>query len=80
MTDENIYHTKDLALAAYFYSLKVKFLGVKDSGNNFYWFLFFGKSECENLERKFWAKEALVDAQTFMDSLRNLKQQVFYPR
>lgn len=75
------YSVKDIAIAAYIYSQNIKLLTLQKSDDgSFYWFVFSDSNMCSQLEKKYWAKEAVVDAMTYMESFRAIKQQLFRPR
>lgn len=72
----NEFLTKDLYFASFLYCKAVRFEGVERVGS-VCWFSFAPKEECEKLQRDFFAKEAVVNAKEFVDSLRTLKDLVF---
>lgn len=72
----NHYSTKDLSVASFLYASGKKLIHLnKDNGRT--WFLFDNRNSCEQLVRSFWAKEALVNAKEYSDSIRTLKELIF---
>jgi len=74
--NKDVYLTKDLYEAALLYSLDKKFLGLKQD-NGFYWFQFENKSDCEQVADGFWCKRINVNAKTYAEAIRSLKDRIF---
>lgn len=73
---ENYFSTRDISEAALLYSCGKKLIQLKKDAERF-WFIFEDKSACQKLIDAYWRKEAIVDAKTFADSLRSLKDLIF---
>ena len=75
---ENNYLTRDLAESAYLYTSGIKLIKTELVGNGRrICFVFDDRKQCEELVGKFMQKEGIVDAKTYSDSLRTLKDIVF---
>lgn len=71
-----IYKTKDLYEAALIYAKGQKLLNLEGE-SEFYWFVFEDKKTCEKLANKYWQGSAIVNAKTFADAIRTLKDRIF---
>ena len=74
--DKDVYLTKDLYEAAALYSANQKFLGLEREGQ-FYWFAFENKEVCQKISDDFWAKRVKVDAKSYAEAIRTLKDRIF---
>ena len=74
--NNNVYLTKDLYEASLLYSLGKRFLGLKQE-NNFYWFQFEDKASCEQIADGFWSRKINVNAKTYAEAIRTLKDRIF---
>lgn len=75
---ENEYKTKDLNLAACLYGLNKKLLRMEPDGNrNSFWFVFSDKDNCEKIVNRYWQKDLKIDAKTYADAFRSLKDMIF---
>lgn len=72
----DVYLTKDLYEAALLYSLDKKFLGLKQEGN-FFWFQFEDKGGCEQIADDFWGRRRSINAKTYAEAIRTLKDRIF---
>ena len=70
------YLVKDLYEAAYLYSLRKPILRL-ESENNYFWFVFSGKAECEKLANDYWSGKALGNIKSYADALKALKERLF---
>ena len=76
--DTNHYLTRDLPESAFLYTSGIKLIKTEIVGNGRrICFVFEDRNKCEELVEKFMQKEGLVDAKTYSDSLRTLKDIVF---
>lgn len=76
MDMKNVFSTKDLPESAFLYASGKKLIGLEKDGEKV-WFIFEDKLSCQGLIDCYWRKEALIDAKTFSDSLRSLKDLIF---
>jgi len=77
MTDDvDVYITKDLPLASALLSLRQRLLHLKNEGSHFI-FIFQNNRTCEKLANAFLNRELTVDAKTYAESLRTLKDKIF---
>ena len=74
--NNNDYITKDLYEAAALYSSNQKFLGLRKEGS-FYWFIFEDRESCQQISDGFWAKKVKVDAKSYAEAVRTLKDRIF---
>jgi len=76
--DDNVdvYMTKDLPEAAALLSLRQRLLNLNREGNYFI-FIFQNRGTCEKLAGAFLNKELTVDAKTYAECLRTLKDKIF---
>lgn len=72
----NRYETKDLYEASAIYSLYGKFIGLEKDGKQF-WFVFDNKDICQKISNDYWQKQLSVDAKTYADAIRSLKDRIF---
>lgn len=77
MTKEHMFITKDLNVAAFLYASNAKLASAKKDKTHTTFFSFVDKDACEELVRKYWAKEGQIDAKNFADALRSLKDMLF---
>jgi len=74
--ENDIYCTKDLPLSAALLSLCQRLLCLKSEGDHFI-FVFQDKRTCQKLANAFLNKELAVDAKSYSESLRTLKNKIF---
>lgn len=72
----DIYSTKDLPEASAIYCRGQKFLRLEKEDNHFL-FLFQDAKTCQKLANAFLNRELTVDAKTYAESLRTLKDKIF---
>jgi len=77
--DNNTYKTKDLYEASTLYALDQKFLYLEKEGE-YFWFVFGNKEVCQEIADKYWRREVSVDAKTYADAIRTLKDRLFSQR
>jgi len=70
------YPTRDLYEAAFLFASN-KNLIRQDRDNSCYWFVFKEDGYCEYLVDLYWSKKAKIDAKTYADSIRSLKDRIF---
>lgn len=73
------YKTKDLYEAAFLFNKGFDLLHIDKEGR-ICWFIFkddFGTLNASDQAQKFWNKEAIVDAKSYVDAIRNLKSRIF---
>lgn len=75
----NTYRTKDLYEASTLYALNQKFLYLEKS-QDYFWFIFENKEVCQEVADKYWRREVSVDAKTYSDAVRTLKDRLFSQR
>ena len=73
---ENQYQTRDLYEGAYLYASGQKLIRLRNDSGRF-WFLFEDKHACQMLIDSYWHKDGLIDAKTFADAIRSLKDRIF---
>lgn len=76
MGKEDTLRTKDLYEASAIYSIHGKFIGLEKDGKQF-WFVFENKNICEEIRNNYWQKQLSVDAKTYADAIRSLKDRIF---
>jgi len=77
MENKDKYKTKDLGEAAALVCKSAKLLGLQKE-NDFYWFVFSNTRFCEEISNKYWfSNDLLVNAKTYQDALRTLKDRLF---
>jgi len=70
------FETKDLQIASLLYAVGTPFVRVhRDRG--VCWFIFENKADCDRLQRQYYARSAPIDALTFADAMRTLKDMIF---
>ena len=74
--ENDIYLTRDLPEAAALYSLRQKLLRLEKEAEHFI-FVFQDKEFCQKLANAFLNRELTVDAKTYAESLRTLKDKIF---
>lgn len=74
--NENEYATRDLYESAFLFASNQKLLRL-DKDGSCYWFVFDEASYCEYLVDLFWRRKAPIDAKTYADSIRSLKDRIF---
>ena len=82
MDKSKLFRTKDLGFASALHCLKVP-LRIADKDperKGIVWFLFDNKPKCIRLQTKYMDKKLLVDARSFVDSQRLLKDMIFSPQ
>lgn len=72
----NEYFTKDIGEAAALLCKGAKLLRLQREGH-FFWFVFSDKDSCQSLSNEYWFDQLLVNAKTYQDSLRTLKDRLF---
>jgi hypothetical protein len=70
------FRTKDIAEASFLYASNKKLVNLEKSGY-FYYFIFEDVSGCTALLTSFWRKEAMIDAKTYSEAFRSLKDRLF---
>lgn len=71
------YRTKDLGeAAALFCSESAKLLRLAKE-RDFFWFVFSNRQFCQDIANQYWFGELLVNAKTYQDALRSLKDRLF---
>lgn len=73
------YQTKDLYEASTLYAVNQKFLYLEKS-QNYFWFIFENKKVCQQIADRYWRREVSVDAKTYSDAVRTLKDRLFSQR
>ncbi|HZQ29636.1 MAG TPA: DUF5659 domain-containing protein [Patescibacteria group bacterium] len=73
------YSTKDIGEAAALLCASAKLLRL-DGESNFYWFVFANRQQCQEISSKYWSSDLLVNAKSYQDSLRSLKDRLFSQR
>ena len=76
MKAENVYSTKDLAVASLLLASEVKLTQIKDE-DNVCWFVFSDGATCKHLADSFWRNQAMVNAREFYNAMRTLKDIIF---
>ena len=76
MKKNNVYLTKDLYEGAFLYANRSKFLGLEKE-NNYYWFIFEDKKQAEALSNQYWQKEGQVNAKSYAEAIRSLKDRLY---
>ena len=74
MKDEHF--VKDLYEAGYLQATKKTLIRLERE-NNFFWFVFQDKADCEKLAASYWAGTAVGNIKDFADSLKTLKERLF---
>jgi hypothetical protein len=71
------FETKDLYFAGLLCARNESdFYGLRKDGKIF-WFLFHNKNECEKLQQLYFIRKAEVDARTYSDAIRMLKDSMY---
>jgi hypothetical protein len=73
---KEFFRTKDISEASFLYASDKKLIELEKSGYFFY-FVFEDVSGCMALIQSFWRKEAMIDAKTYADAFRSLKDRLF---
>jgi len=76
---KDVYSTKDLAEATLLYVKQLKLLSLERQDNHFQ-FIFQDKEKAEKLSAKFWQKDVKIDAKTYSEGMRYLKDRLFAGR
>jgi hypothetical protein len=79
MENENIYQTIDLALAAYLKTQGKNIICIDHKGNSRKrkaTIVFEMSEDLEEMIKKYYDNEALVDPRTFFDNVRGLKSRI----
>ncbi|MCX7661472.1 MAG: DUF5659 domain-containing protein [Candidatus Omnitrophica bacterium] len=76
MNKNNLFLTKDLYEASFLFANRLKLLDLKKEGK-FYWFVFENKEQAEELSKKYWQREAPVDAFSYAEAIRFLKDRLY---
>lgn len=74
--DKNLYRTKELYFASVLYALDIKMTDFIRDGR-VCWFEFEKKAECEEVYKKFIAKDLQINAKKYEESIRTLKDLIF---
>ncbi len=76
------YRTKDIFEASFLHCSQIKILRLEPTSDSaYYWFIFQDdKDHCQKLTNAYWNKSAMVDAKTFADSCRTIKDFMFRKR
>lgn len=75
---ENVYLTRDLYEAALLYACQQKLLRLeKEEKGRSFWFVFLGQNTCQSLIDTYWRQELEVNAKTYADAIRSLKDRLF---
>jgi len=70
------YLTKDLYISSMLYAKGREFIGLNKSGRS-YWFIFRDNTTCEKLVSEYWQGKVTVDALSFVEAIRTLKNFIF---
>ncbi len=70
------YLTKDIGEAAALLSSSVKLRGLQRD-SNFYWFVFEDKKRCQEVANQYWFGQLLINAKSYQDALRTLKDSMY---
>lgn len=70
------FFVKDIYIASLLYSCQLKLIKIEKE-SNFLWFIFENKIKAGELTDRYWRKDIQVDARTFVDSIRILKDMIF---
>ncbi len=73
------YFVKDIGEAAVLLCRSVRLLRLQKE-NTFYWFVFSNRKLCEQISNEYWFGSCLINAKTYNDFLRTLKDRVFAQR
>ncbi len=73
------FKTKDLFEAAWLHSNNIPFIHLEPE-NNFFWFVFSNKNQCQDLSSVFWSQNAHGNISFFINSLKMLKDLIFSRR
>ena len=76
MKTENVYSTKDLAVASLLLASKVKLTQIKNE-DDVCWFVFSDGATCQRLADSFWRNQAMVNAREFYNAIRTLKDIIY---
>lgn len=70
------FQTRDLSEAALLYLHNLKLLRLLKE-DDYVWFIFANKAEATELSNRFWQKTISVDAKSYAETLRFLKDRIF---
>lgn len=70
------YLVKDLYEAAFLYSQGKELRDLRRE-NNFYWFVFEDKKDCEKSAADYWSGKAIGNIKSYSESIRILKERLF---
>lgn len=73
-TDE--YYVKDIGEASALLCKSAKLIRLQPD-SDFYWFVFINKSFCENVSNDYWYGKLELNAKSYNDALRTLKDRLF---
>lgn len=73
------YRTKDLGEAAALFCKSAKLLRLEQE-EGFSWFIFRSKDICQRISNNYWFGELLINAKSYQDALRTLKDRLFAQR
>lgn len=76
---EDEYRVKDLGEAAALLCKSVKLLRLEQE-RGFSWFIFQSKDFCQKISNNYWFGELLINAKSYQDALRTLKDRLFAQR
>lgn len=72
----NLYKTRDLYEASFLYANGQRLIRLEGDKSQ-KWFIFADKGACEKLAQTFWAKDSSVDAKSYAEAIRSLKEMIF---
>jgi hypothetical protein len=75
----NDYRTKDLGEAAALICRSARLTRL-DNGQGFYWFVFSKKELCQRIANDYWFGNLTVNAKSYQEALRTLKDRLFARR
>lgn len=76
---EDEYRVKDLGEAAALLCKSAKLLRLEQE-EGFSWFIFQSKDICQIISNNYWFGELLINAKSYQDALRTLKDRLFSQR
>ncbi len=77
--EQDVYPTRDVYEASLLYANRLKLIDVSRV-DSVCWFVFQGKDKAAELSRKFWSREAKVDAKAYAEAVKTLKDLIFAKR
>ncbi len=76
---QDVYQTRDIYETAFLYASRLKLIDVQRT-DSICWFVFSDQNKAEELSRKFWSREAKIDAKTYSEAIRTLKDMLYSRR